>query len=88
METRISKLCTLLAPKVLKYGNILDGMTMITARITPQYLTNFRPVFEHIIPIGDTDDTKLLGMQKRFLSSLPSLILAVKNLIWGNGALT
>ena len=55
IPNNVSKLYTFWVPKELKYGNLLNGMIMKTARFLQKYMTNFRPVFKHLIFIGGTD---------------------------------
>ena len=50
------KLYTSLAPKVLKPGSLLDGITMMTTSILPKYLVSFRPGFTQPVLNGAREE--------------------------------
>ena len=51
MLINLSKWYTSLAPKVLKCGNLLNGMAIMAAGILPKYSTNFMPVFKYLMKV-------------------------------------
>ena len=44
-----------LAPMLLKYRSLLNGMTAVSARMLPKYFTNFRPELKLLILNGATE---------------------------------